>query len=245
MKVLVFLLVLANLLFYALSAGYFGAADNPDAGRVEQQVSPERLRIVSRGEAPAKVAEAPKPEVKSEDTVEAPLEAAPGKEASAKEAAKPAEAAPVCLAWEHLSLNDADRLGSVLADKFAAFKVSKKVSAGESTSWWVYIPPLANKAEMDKRAGELRQIEVTDFFPVQDGPNRYAISLGVFSSEKGGQERLAELKAKGIRGVKLAPRPGKDSTVRLQAVGPASGKEALMAAAGKALGKSSPLACSR
>ena len=53
MKVLVFLLVLANLLFYAFSAGYLGRPDNPDAGRVGQQILPERMRIVSRGEAPA------------------------------------------------------------------------------------------------------------------------------------------------------------------------------------------------
>ena len=60
MKALVFLLVLANLLFYAFGAGYFGRPDNPDAGRVEQQVAPERMRIVSRGEAPGA------PPVKSE-----------------------------------------------------------------------------------------------------------------------------------------------------------------------------------
>ena len=53
MKALVFLLVLANLLFFAFSEGYFGRAENPDAGRVERQVLPERMRIVSRGEVPA------------------------------------------------------------------------------------------------------------------------------------------------------------------------------------------------
>jgi hypothetical protein len=52
-KVLVFLLVLGNLLFYAFSAGYLGHPDNPDAARVDQQITPERLRVVSRGEAPA------------------------------------------------------------------------------------------------------------------------------------------------------------------------------------------------
>ena len=44
MKVLVFLLVLGNLLFYAFSAGYLGHPDNPDAARVDQQITPERLR---------------------------------------------------------------------------------------------------------------------------------------------------------------------------------------------------------
>ena len=61
MKLLVFLLVLGNLLFYAFTAGYFGRPDNPDAGRIEQQVAPDRLRIVSRGEAPAVPAKASAP----------------------------------------------------------------------------------------------------------------------------------------------------------------------------------------
>ena len=61
MKLLVFLLVLGNLLFYAFTAGYFGRPDNPDAGRIEQQVAPDRLRIVSRGEAPAVPAKAGAP----------------------------------------------------------------------------------------------------------------------------------------------------------------------------------------
>ena len=69
MKTIVFLLVLANLLFYAFGAGYFGRPDNPDAVRLEKQVLPERMRIVSRGEAPvvpAKAAEPVKPEVVAE-----------------------------------------------------------------------------------------------------------------------------------------------------------------------------------
>ena len=46
----VFLLVLANLLLFAWAQGYLGKSGNPDAQRVAQQVLPEQLRIVSRGE---------------------------------------------------------------------------------------------------------------------------------------------------------------------------------------------------
>ena len=53
MKAIVFLLVLANVLFYAFTEGYLGRSESPDAGRVEQQVQAERMRIVSRGEVPA------------------------------------------------------------------------------------------------------------------------------------------------------------------------------------------------
>lgn len=242
MKVLVFLLVLVNLLFYAFGAGYFGRLDNPDAGRLEHQVKPERMRIVSRGEAPAtapaNVAE-PAREERPNPAPEEPALPALAKE----ETAKPVEPPPVCLAWEHLSVADADRLTGVVANKFKEFKLSRRLVAAEGNGWWVHIPPLASKADVEKKAGELRNLEVTDFFVVQDGVSRFAISLGVFSSEKGAQDRLAELKGKGVRSARVAPRPGKDSTVKLVATGPAADKGALIAAAGKALPKAEALVC--
>jgi hypothetical protein len=243
-KVLVFLLVLANLLFYAFSAGHLGRPDNPDAGRTGQQILPERMRIVSRGEAlaaPVK-ADIPKPVVVEVVPQEGAAELA--KEAAAPEPApKPAEVAQLCLAWEHLSAPDADRLAAVLAGKYPGFKISRRVIAAEGNGWWVFIPPLAGKADADKKAGELKLLEISDFFVVQDGPSRFAISLGVFSSEKGAQERLADLKAKGVRSAKVGPRPGKDSTVRLQAQGPETSRGGLLAAVGKILPKAEAQDC--
>ena len=233
MKTLVFLLVLGNLLFYAFSQGYFGEAENPDAIRVEKQVLPERMRIVSRGEAPAIKAKAPEP-VKPEPVTE---------EVKPEPVAKPEPVPMVCLAWEHLTVADADKLGALLSGKFAGFKSSRRVVAAEGSGWWVFVPPLAGKAEAEKKAGELRQLGVTDYFIIQDGANRFAISLGVFSSEKGGQDRLAEVKEKGVRSARLTPRPGKDSTVNLQATGPAPDKAALLEAVAKALPKAGGQSC--
>lgn len=233
MKTLVFLLVLANLLFYAFSAGYFGRPDNPDAVRVEKQVLPERMRIVSRGEAPAASVKAAAP-AKPEVVAEAP---------KAEEPNKVEEAAPVCLAWNHLVSADADRITSLLAGKFADFKVNRRVVAGESNGWGVFVPPLGGRADAEKKATELRQLGVTDYFIVQDGPIRHAISLGIFSSEKGAQERLAELKEKGVRSARVMPRPGKDSTINLQATGPAAARAVLLEAIGKAVPKAEALDC--
>ncbi len=251
MKALIFLLVVANLLFYAFSQGYFGHADNPDSGRLEQQVKPDSIRIVSRGEpvAAAKVDEAAAPRVAGEDaqpgTPVKPLEETGESKPDAKEAlvkeggaAKETKegadepAATLCLAWEHLSVAEADRLSTLLGERFAKLKLSRKAVDAEVSGWWVYIPPQAGKAEADKKAGELRNLGVTDYFTVQDGPNRFAISLGVFSSEKGAQERLAELKGKGVRSAKLTPRPGKDGSITLEARGSGLRKPILAATAG-------------
>ena len=133
MKALVFLLVLANLLFYAFGAGYFGRPDNPDAGRVEQQVAPERMRIVSRGEAPgappvkpeqaapngAPATETPAPGSAEGDKPVATEKASEAKVGSAQVAgvAEGAEKQPVCLTWRPLPLADADRLSALLAKR--------------------------------------------------------------------------------------------------------------------------------
>lgn len=243
MKVLVFLLVFANLLFYAFGAGYFGHVDNPDAGRVEQQVVPERMHIVSRGEAPLAPAK-PEPAVVAAKPEVEPEAAEPPKavlEASVKE--EKVEKAPVCLVWRQLSTADADRLSSLLTKRFKDFKLSRKTLPSEGNGWWVFVPPLPSKADVEKKAAELREMGVKDFFIIQEGPNRLAISLGVFSTEKGSQDRLAELKAKGVRSASAAPRIGKDSVVTVQAKGRSAEKAELLAAVGEALPKAEAQGC--
>lgn len=246
MKVLVFLLALANLLFYAFSAGYLGRPDNPDAGRVEQQIVPDRLRIVSRGEAPATPAATAKPEVPppaEEPAVKPETPVVDSKPEPPKEVVAEKPGAPICLAWRPMTPAEADKVSALLAKRFGDFKVSRKSTAAEGNGWWVYIPSLPGKPEADKKAGELRDLGVTDFFIVQDGPSRHAISLGIFSSEKGGAERLAELKAKGVRSAILGPRPSKDTVVAVLVRGPAAQKAAVIAAVADAVQKNDALAC--
>lgn len=214
MRILVFLLVLANLLFYAFSEGYFGRAENPDARRMKQQVAPERMKIVARGESPAAapapaVVPAPAPEP------EAPVPVAP--------VVTPEPVATIsCSRWELLPPADADRLATLIGQKFPAFKLNRRLDPGEGHDWWVFIPPLPDKAEADKKAAQLKALGVTDYFVVQEaGPNRYAISLGIFSSGNGAQERLAEVNQLGVRSAKSGLRPGKDGRASLDARGPA------------------------
>ena len=246
MKFLVFLLVLGNLLFYAFTAGYLGLSDSPDAGRVEQQIVPERLHIVSRGEAPAVPAQAkPEPAPVPEGEAAKP-EAVPEPESKAeapKEAAPEKPGAPVCVAWRQLTPAEADKVAAMMGKRFAEFKLSRKATAAEGNGWWVYIPSLPGKAEADRKAGELRDLGITDFFVVQDGPSRHAISLGIFSSERGGSDRLAELKAKGVRSAVFGPRPSKETVVALQVRGPAAQKAAVIAAVADAVQKTDALGC--
>lgn len=233
MKALVFVLVLANLLFYAFSIGLIGTADVDEGVRLAQQVQPERINIVARGEPPALPAAPvpvilPEPEPSSEEAV--PVAAA-------------ASSQPVCLVWEALSQVEAERVSRVVRGGFADFRVQQAAARSEGNGWWVHIPPLANKTIADQKAEELKGLGVTDYFIVPEGANRYAISLGIFSSEKGGKERLAALQTAGVRSARLAQRPGKEGHLRVELRGPADRQDLLRAALEEAIPKNRPTNC--
>lgn len=55
MRAFVFLLIFANLLFFVWTQGYLGSSASPDAIRIQQQLLPEQIVVVARGEPPAVV----------------------------------------------------------------------------------------------------------------------------------------------------------------------------------------------
>jgi cell division septation protein DedD len=227
MRVFVFLLVLANLLFFVWTQGYLGSSNNPDALRLQQQLRADQVTIVSRGEPPAlpdKADKARKVETLSE---------------------KPAEknAVPRCLIWADLLLKDADRLENLLSEKFSAFKENRTETPGSAT-YWVFIPPLASRQEADKKAVELKKLGAPEFYIVQDaGPNHLAISLGIFSSEEAARERLETLRAKGIKSARSGERSVKQALATLEVVGPEAQYEVLREAALLLLPEVKPATC--
>ncbi len=246
MRVLVFLLVLANLLFFVFARGYLGGGDNPDGERLHQQLQPERIVIVSKGEPAAEAgekpaAEAPAPVAKedapaSQGAAETPAPAAFQATDKKGDEKKPEEKKPeekknedkkaeekkaqACLAWPDLPAAEADALVALAKKRYPSLALSRSVVSAEGGSHWVYIPPLASKADAERKAGELKKLGVTEFFIVTEaGANQYAISLGIFSSEQGAKDQLESLKAKGVRSAKVGLRGGKTTAVHVEARG--------------------------
>lgn len=177
MRVLIFVLVLCNLLFFAFTQGYFGYPDNPDAQRMQQQLHPERIQLMDE---PAQAPKAPdKPAVEA--------------------------AGPRCLAWNGLLEADRESLQSRLAKRVAGLRLKAGGSAATGT-WWVYVPPLSNRQAADSLVEALGQAGVVDILALQDGPNRHAVSLGIFSSEEAANLRLKEVVDKGFDKARVAPR---------------------------------------
>lgn len=111
--------------------------------------------------------------------------------------AKVAALPDVCVEWGPLS--EADRVRA-LADlePLALGRLLTQRKVDSSTAYWVYVPPLANKAAAETRAAVLRAAGVKDLFVVDSGRDRFAISLGNFRTEEAANAYLAELAAKNV-----------------------------------------------
>ncbi len=208
MRITVFLLLLANLLLFVWTQGYLGASDNPDARRLAQQLVPERVSIVSRGEPP-------RPTSKKTDA-EKVLDNGGDK--------KPVES---CQLWSQLVAGDADQVERLLADRFAALKV-KRNTVGEITGYWVFIPPLASREEANRKVVELQELGVKDYFIVSSsGPSPLAISLGTYRNEDAAKARLEALRARGVRSARVGERRSEAALTQLEVHGPAVELDAL------------------
>jgi hypothetical protein len=111
--------------------------------------------------------------------------------------AKVSALADVCLEWGPFSDSDKLRaLASLEPLDLAKLLSQKKVEV--VANYWVFIPPAANRTAADRRVDDLKARGIRDLVVVDAGPQRFAISLGVFRTEEAAQARLAALEAQGV-----------------------------------------------
>jgi hypothetical protein len=177
-RALFLFLVAANLAFFAWTTYLAPPETGRDPRPLARQIAPERLPIVpAAGEEPTKA-----------------------------QARAPGPAAPVCLEWGGFAPAEAARAAEALAPLALGERLTERRSA-ETAGWWVFIPPQANRQAAQKKAAELKALGVDDYFIVQEeGPSRWAVSLGIFSSEQAAQSRLEALKGRGVRSAQVGAR---------------------------------------
>lgn len=113
---------------------------------------------------------------------------------------------PACVEWGTFGAAEIARAQTAL-DQLAFGERARRIAISVSAGYWVHIPPLASKTDMDRKAGELQKLGVTDYFPMLEPVRwRYAISLGVFRSEDGAKRYLAQLRQKGVRSAIIGER---------------------------------------
>jgi SPOR domain len=190
MRLLFLLLLAANVGFFAWMR--FLAAPDPAVDRqpLTQQLHPEKLRLYTERE----LAKAP------------PMAAKPDESKPAAPAPASPPPAIACLEWGSFSPADASRAAPRL-DALALGARLAQYRGEEAVNWWVHIPPQANRAAAQKKAAELKQLGVEDYFVMQDpGRLRWSVSLGVFSTEDAAKAHQLALRAKGVRSAVIGQR---------------------------------------
>lgn len=178
MRTVFLLLVLANLAFFAWVNFVAELDTQSDPRPLARQVAPEKLRILP-------VAAKPPPP---------------------KPAAEPSPAKAACLEWGGLAPSDAERATEALAPLALGNRLSQR-QVEESAGWWVFITPRASRQDAQKKAGELKALGIDEYFIVQEeGPMRFAVSLGVFKTEAAANSRLEALRAKGVKTAQVGAR---------------------------------------
>lgn len=191
LKFVFWLLAGVNLLVLAIGQGYLGSfrSETREPARLKNQLQVSKLTLLTQEQATAPAAP-------------------PTAEATATPAVPAPQPSYACTEVGNFLLADGRRFETQVAALDLGDRQSRRNVAGqEISSYMVYIPPQGSKEGADRKAGELKQLGVTNYFIMNESsPLRWGISLGVFKSENSAQSQLASLNKQGVHSARIAPR---------------------------------------
>lgn len=118
----------------------------------------------------------------------------------------------ICLEWGDFSGSDLTRAKAALSAVQSGDKISQRQIERE-IGFWVYMPPLKNKAAVKRKIAELKALGINEYFVVQNsGHWMNAISLGVFKTRDAAENFLHVLNTKGVRTARVGERASKLKT---------------------------------
>lgn len=193
LRAIFFLLVFANLIFFAWAQGYLGGNDpNREPDRIGQQLQPEKLRLVQSGDqAPATVART----------------AGTGVDLA-------------CRVVGGLSMVQAEALkAAAQADGTDA----QLMPVVEPTLYFIVIGDLANAAAAEKKVAELKRFGVVEQETVGLDGERKEIVLARLPTEAAARESLATLNKRGIKSARIDARDQLPTRARVELRGAPAG----------------------
>jgi hypothetical protein len=191
LKFLFCCLLVLNLLLFALGRGYLGSmgGDVHEAARLKNQLNADKISLISAARANAAATDG-------------------ATAAAAQSPPAPRDTIVACTEVGNFAAADARRFETQLEALQLGDRQSRHNAAGQDiSSYIVLIPPQGSKDNADRKAAELKQLGVSNYFIISDGsPLRWAISLGVFKTEAAAQSQLAALVKQGVHSARVNPR---------------------------------------
>ena len=227
MRAIFLLLVAVNLALFSW-ARYYAAGDGAtDAEPLRRQIKPESIRILAGPELAGLPVLTPRPVAETAQSASAEtarnVSAETARNVSAETARSASAETPAaraaCVEWGGFAVAEAPRAEKALEPLALGARLSQRRSE-ETAGWWVFIPPQPNRQSALRKTAELKTLGIDDFFIIQEeGKMRWAVSLGVFSSEEAARSRLEALRVKGVRSAQSGERETQVAKVWFQARG--------------------------
>ena len=211
MKALVWILLLGNVIFFAVMQwGGLLAADE-QAAQAQPPLHEEKISVLSVPQGkPAAVLPASAPA--AAEPPQPPLSGGGDSPPLIREGREGLSAKPdaLCMEWGEFSGADLARATAALSTLQLGDKLSQR-QVEYAIGYWVYIPPQKNRAAVSQKIAQLKARGVDEYFVVPDaGPWLNAISLGVFKTREAAQHFLDELRdSKGVRSAQIGERASK------------------------------------
>ena len=169
MRLLFYVLLAANIVLLGV-VWLRPPQTSPDADLLNQQIKPEKVRIIAARPLVA-------PTIKT-----------------------------ACLEWGPFGTGEVKPAQSALEALQSDIAITQR-EVQTVAGFWVYIPPLDTRSEVDHKIAELRKLGVEEYYAVESqGPMRNAISLGIFKTEEAANAYLERLRDKGVRSARAGSR---------------------------------------
>jgi hypothetical protein len=193
-RLIFFLLVFANLIFFVWAQGYFDVGDpNREPDRLGQQLQPEKLRLIPSASPPTPAAATAQTSTPAEDLA--------------------------CRIVGGLSMVHAEALKAVAIAGGAEAQLMPQM---EPALHFIVISELPNAAAAEKKAAELKRFGVVEQETLALEGGRMEIVLGRLPTEAAARESLATLNKRGIKSARVEARDQPPAKARVELRGTAN-----------------------
>jgi hypothetical protein len=190
MKKVFWILLAGNAIFFAVMQWGGLLTAEPDAPPVQAALNEQKIRLLA----------APPSAVPQSATAEVAASAVPAVASAAKGEAR------ACMEWGEFSGDDLARATAALNGLRLGNRLGQR-EVEYNIGYWVYVPPLKDKATVAQKIEQLKARGVEEYFVVQEaGVWLNAISLGVFKTREAAQNFVGQLRAKGVRSAQVGER---------------------------------------